>query len=176
MSFQQCVKAGLLAAAVIASFSQAAVAAPGVPPGARMKPAASEEAGGTESYTERKVVKIYLNNGNGFGSALNAFTFNTIESGTVNCTNGAGCTVGQDSMVQLSPNGGNWAICLAVDGVYSSCQYQGNLPDVSSFVVGNAKGFSAKVPFGLHAVRTDVFVDAASTLHGWQTDTRVYKP
>jgi hypothetical protein len=122
------------------------------------------------------VVKIYLNNGNGAGSALSAFVFNTIESGTVNCTNSAGCTVGQDSMVQLSPNSGNWAICLAVDGVYSTCQYQGNMPDVSTFVVGNAKGFSAKVPFGLHAVRTDVYVEAASSLYGWQTDTRVYKP
>jgi hypothetical protein len=176
MSVQQCVKAGLLAAAVIASFSQAAVAAPGGPPGARMMPSATEGAGGTESYTERKVVKIYLNNGNGGGSALSAFVFNTIESGTVNCTNAAGCHVGQDSMVQLAPNGGNWAICLAVDGVYSTCQYQGNLPDISSFVVGNAKGFSGTVPFGLHTVRTDVYVEAASALYGWQTDTRLYKP
>ncbi len=176
MSIQPLFKAGLLAAAVIALSSQAAVAAPGTPPGARMKPAATEGAGGTESYTVRKVLKIYINNGNGFGSALSAATFNTIESGTVNCTNAAGCTVGQDSMVQLAPNGGNWAICLAVNGIYSTCQYQGHLPHVSSFVVGNAKGFSATVPFGLHTVRTDVYVDAASTLHGWQTDTRVYKP
>jgi hypothetical protein len=176
MSVQHYVKAGLLAAAVVASFSQATVAAPGAPAGAQMMPSAAEKAGGTESYVERKVVKIYLNSGNGAGSALNALTFNTIESGTVNCTNAAGCTVGQDSMVQLSPNGGNWAICLAVDGVYSSCQYQGHTPDVSSFVVGNAKGLSGKVSFGLHAVRTDVFVDLASSLYAWQTDTRVYKP
>ncbi len=177
MSVQQCVKAGLLAAAVVASFSQAAVAAPsGHPPGARMMPSATEGAGGTESYAERKVVKIYLNNGNGGGSALSAFVFNTIESGTVNCTNAAGCHVGADSMVQLAPNGGNWAICLAVDGVYSTCQYQGNLPDISTFVVGNAKGFSGTVSQGLHTVRTDVYVEAASALYGWQTDTRVYKP
>jgi hypothetical protein len=175
MSLQQCFKAGLLAAAAVASFSQAAVAAPGVPPGARMMSAA-EGAGSTESYTERKVVKIYLNNGNGGGSALPAFVFTPIESGTVNCTNAAGCHVGQDSMVQLSPSGGNWAICLAVDGVYSTCQYQGNLPDIGTFVVGNAKGFSGAVSQGLHTVRTDVYVEAAGALYGWETDTRVYKP
>ncbi len=175
MSVQQCVKAGLLAAAIVASFSQAAMAAPGGPPGARMQ-SATEGVINPDSYQVRKAINIYLNNGNGGGSALSAFVFNTIESGTVNCTNAAGCHIGQDSMVQLSPNAANWAICLAVDGVYSTCQYQGNLPDIGVFVVGNAKGFSGTVASGTHAVRTDVYVEAASSLYGWQTDTRVYKP
>lgn len=127
------------------------------------------------THDPRKLVTTYVSAGNGAGSALTAATFNTIESRTVNCGNAAGCHIGQEAMVQLSTFG-NWAICLRVNGVSSTCQYQGNLPDISSFVVGNARGFSAAVAQGVHTVQTDVYVDVASTLFGWQTDHRVYKP
>lgn len=174
MSVQQLAKVGLLAAAAVVSLAQVAVAAPGSPAGARM--ASAERAGGIETHDPRKLVNTYVSSGNGAGSALAAGTFNTIESRTVNCANAAGCHIGQEAMVQLVPNGGNWAICTAVNGAYTTCQFQGNLADTSSFVVGNSRGFSVSVPQGVHTVQTDVFVSLASTLFAWQTDHRVYKP
>jgi hypothetical protein len=172
MSLQYIVKTSLVAAAAVVSLAQVAVAAPASPPGARM--ASAEQAGGIETHDPRKLVNTYVSVGN--GGALGAGLFNTIESRTVNCANAAGCHIGQESMVQLAPGGGNWAICLAVNGVYTTCQFQGHLPDVGTFVTGNARGFSVAVPQGVHTVQTDVFVSLASTLAQWQTDHRVYKP
>lgn len=120
-----------------------------------------------------KLVSTYVSNGT--GGALAAGTFNFVESRSVSCPNSGGCHIGQESMVQLVTSG-NWAICLSVDGIYTTCQYQGNLPHVGSYVVGNARGISGTVSLGRHTVKTEVYTDVASSLTRWQTDHRVYKP
>lgn len=165
-------KAVLCSAAVAFFASTAGAAQPGptLPAGKTM----SRSDIGTLTHDPRKLVTTYVSAGNGGGSGLSA-GFNFIESRTVKCGNAAGCHIGQESMVQVSTTG-NWAICLSVNGSYTTCQYQGNLPDVGSYVVGNARGFSVSVPTGTHTVQTEVYVDVASSLAQWQTDHRVYKP
>jgi hypothetical protein len=123
--------------------------------------------------TPLKLINTYVSNG--AGGSLAAFTFNFVESRTVNCPNLGGCHIGQESMVQLTTTG-NWAICLSVDGIQTTCQYQGNLPDTGPYVVGNARGISGTVRQGLHTVKTEVYTDVASSLIRWQTDHRVYRP
>jgi hypothetical protein len=123
--------------------------------------------------TPLKLVNTYISNG--AGAPLAAFTFNLVESRTVNCPNLAGCHIGQESMVQLTTTA-NWAICLSVDGLSTTCQYQGNLPHIGPYVVGNARGISGTVRQGLHTVKTEVYTEVASTLVRWQTDHRVYRP
>jgi hypothetical protein len=162
----------LYAAAILATVSQLAFAgAPGptLAPGKVMAP----QSIGVMTHDPRKLLKTYVSTGT--GGALAAGTFNFVESRTVDCPKATGCSIGQESMLQLNPGGGNWAICLSVNGAYTTCQFQGHLPDTGSFVVGNARGF-VSVPQGVHTVMTEVFVSLASTLAQWQTDHRVYAP
>lgn len=160
-----------ICAAAIASFGQWALAGqagPTLPAGKTM----SRGDIGPLTHDPRKLTNTYVSQGSG-GSLAAGFNF--IESRTVNCAPTSGCHIGQESMVQLSTTG-NWAICLSVDSTYTTCQYQGNLPDAGSYVVGNARGFSVGVTQGVHTVQTEVYVDVASTLAQWETDHRVYKP
>jgi hypothetical protein len=171
MSVQSSAKAGLMAAALIASMTQLAVAGgagPELPAGKSM----AKSAMGVMTHDPRKLVNTYISSGN--GGSLAANTFNFIESRTVDCNKTVGCLIEQDSMVQLSPGGGNWAICLSVNGTYTTCQFQGHLPDVGSYVVGNARG-NVLVAQGVHTVQTDVYTANASTLAQWQTSHRVFR-
>jgi hypothetical protein len=172
MSIRSSAKLSLLAASVLALASQAALAGaagPTLPPGKSM----AQTNIGPLTHDSRKLLKTYVSQGN--GGALAAGAFNFVESRTVDCPKAGGCHIGQEAMVQLNPGGGNWAICTSVNAVYTTCQFQGHLPDVGTFVVGNSRGFVA-VPQGVHTVQTDVFVSNASTLAQWQTDHRTYSP
>jgi len=171
MSVQFSAKASLMAVALIASMTQIAMAGgarPELPAGKSM----AKSPNGVLTHDPRKLQKTYISSGN--GGSLAAGTFNFVESRTVSCSVTVGCVIAQESMVQLSPGGGNWAICLEVNGAYTTCQFQGHLPDTGSFVVGNARG-NVLVPQGTHTVQTDVFTSNAATLAAWQTDHRVYK-
>lgn len=171
MPVQSTAMKSLYAAAILATVSQMAFAgsaSPALPPGKSM----AAQGVGTLTHDPRKLLKTYVSLGNG-GSLVAGFNF--VESRTVDCPKVAGCSIGQESMLQLNPGGGNWAICLSVNGSYTTCQFQGHLPDTGSFVVGNARGFLS-VPQGVHTVQTEVFVSLASTLAQWQTDHRVYAP
>jgi hypothetical protein len=171
MAVRLSAKACLLAATVFASMTQLAMAAgasPDMPAGKAMAQSANQ----VLTHDPRKLVNTYISSGS--GGALSAGVFNPVESRTVNCNKIGGCVIEQDSMIQLSPGGGNWAICLSVNGTYTTCQFQGHLPDVGSFVVGNARG-NVLVAQGIHTVATDVFTSNASTLAAWQTDHRVFR-
>lgn len=159
-------------ATAAALFAPLTIAGDGAPPGANLQAPRA----GVETVTNpHKLLKTHIADGNGFGSALAAATFNVIDSRTVTC--GATCTIGIESMVQLNPGGGNWAICLRANGASLSCQYQGHLPDTSTFVVGNARGVTnASLAAGSYVVTTEVFTNNAAFLYGWQTDYRIYKP
>jgi hypothetical protein len=164
--------AALAASAALALVSQAAMARDGSPLGANMQ---AETLGIATVANPHKLKTTHTANANGFGSALAAGAFNVIDSRNVNCADI--CTIGIESMVQINPAGGNWAICLRANGVYLTCQYQGHLPDVSTFVVGNARGVTnASLAAGVYVVQTEVFTANASSLYGWQTDYRIYKP
>lgn len=169
MSVRFSAKAGLMAAVVIASMTQLAMAdgaRPELPIGKTMA-----EPPGVLTHDPRKLLITYISSGTGGSLAAGAFNF--VESRTVNCAKAGGCIISQESMLQLNPGGGNWAICLSVNGTYTTCQFQGHLPDTGSFVVGNARG-NVAVPTGVHTVQTDVFTSNAGTLAAWQTDHRVY--
>lgn len=80
-------------------------------------------------------------------------------------------------MAQLEPQGGDWAICLKIDGVTASCQYQGVLGGPSGYVTGNARGVKTGVANGSHTVLTQLYVEGAGATYAYyQTDVRVYKP
>lgn len=137
---------------------------PGVPESARMAPMV---------VPALKLIRSYISNG--ISAPLSASTFTVLDTRTVNCPNTAGCYIGQESMVSLDPAGGNWAICLKVNAAYTTCQMQGQLAHLGSFVVGNARGV-ASVPQGSHTVQTTVYAEAAGLVAQWQTDYRLYKP
>jgi hypothetical protein len=112
---------------------------------------------------------------NGNGGTLNP-GFNTIDSHTLNCKKGP-CTVAVTEMVQLQTPDGLWAICPNVDGTYTNpgCPYQGSIAaGGSSYVTGNGQG-SITVATGSHTVRTDVYVNQASSLANWQSTYTMYK-
>ena len=171
MAVRLSAKACLLAATVFASMTQLAMAAgasPDMPAGKTMANTANQ----VLTHDPRKLVNTYISSGN--GGALSAGVFNPIESRTVNCNKIGGCVIEQDSMIQVSPGGGNWAICLSVNSTYTTCQFQGHLPDVGTYVIGNARG-NVLVAQGIHTVQTDVYTANASTLAAWQTDHRVFR-
>lgn len=166
-----------LAAAVAALVSTLAQAGPaGTPRGA---PKAAPDAAVQPATTSgpKKLLNTWIQQGNGTNSPLTAFAFNTLETSTVNCNNAAGCTIGLESMVQLKPQGGDWALCLLVDGTTTSCQYQGSLAASSGYVVGNALGLRAGVASGAHTVTTQIYSEGTgATYTYYQTNIRVYKP
>jgi len=105
--------------------------------------------------------------------------YTLVDERRVECTNAKGCHIGQESAVSTMFMVGNWAICLSVDGVRTTCQLQGQLcvsEGEGCFISGSARGFSARVTEGFHTVRTEVYTSTGATLFSWQTDHRVYKP
>lgn len=164
-----------LAAIAMVSLVAAYAAGPaGSPPGAG-------HANATEAAPlvigPKKLINTYIGQGNGNNAALPQFAYTTIDTATVKCPNTAGCTIGIESMTQLKPQGGDWAICLRVDGVSVSCQYQGHQGSGSGYVVGNARGVKAGVTLGDHTVTTQLYAEGAgATYAAYQSDYRVYKP
>lgn len=164
------------AIATAALVSTLAFAGSGMPHGAPKASAESLVQPAT-TYGPKKLVNTWFQQGNGSNAPLTQFGFTTIETSTVNCNNAAGCTIGLESMVQLKPQGGDWAICLLVDGTTTSCQYQGHLASTSGYVVGNAQGLRTGVTSGAHTVATQIYAEGAgATYTYYQTAARVYKP
>lgn len=163
-----------LATAAVAGLAAAQAAGPaGSPPGAKVPQAqVSPQISGV-----KKLVATYMGQGNGNNAALPQFAFTTIDSGTVKCGNTAGCTIGIESMAQIKPQGGDWAICLQVDGTNTTCQYQGIQGSTTGYVVGNARGIRTAVALGNHTVATVLYVEGAGCTYAYyETDYRVYKP
>ena len=174
MSIRSFAPAAITLAALCSALAHAA--SPGMPHGApKAAPSAAVEPATTSG--PKKLLNTWIQQGNGSNAPLPQFAFTTLETSTVNCNNAAGCTIGLESMAQLQPQGGDWAICLLVDGVSTSCQYQGSLAASSGYVVGNARGVRAGVASGNHTVTTQLYAEGAgATYTYYQTDIRVYKP
>jgi len=174
MKLQTIAKIALATTAMASLVAAHAAGSDGMPPGISggKAPGAKPDAVGPE-----KMIATYVKAGNGNNAALPQFAFTTIDSSVVNCKNTGGCSIGIETMAQLKPQGGDWAICLKVDGVTASCQYQGNLGGPSGYVVGNARGFKTGVAFGNHTVDTQLYVEGAGCTYAYyQSDIRVYKP
>jgi len=168
------VKAGLVGASLVALFSQA-FAQSGMPPG--VAAAAPSDVSVLAAVGPKKLINTFIAAGNGGASALPTGVYTVIDTSAVNCGNAAGCTYGFESMVQIKPVAGDWAICLFVDSISVSCQYQGHLGSTSGWVVGNARGVRLGVAQGAHTVQTKVYVEGTgAVLAAYQTDYRVYKP
>jgi hypothetical protein len=164
----------LIALSLVATAAVAFAGPAGTPKGAPAQAAQSNSAptaGGKE-----KLVATYDAVGNGSGTSLPQFGFTTVASSTVKCESG-GCSIGIESMAQITPKGGDWAICLLVDGTSVSCQYQGVQGSTSGFVVGNARGWASGLSAGNHTVDTQLYAEGAGATYAYfQTDSRVYKP
>lgn len=174
MTHRSFVPAAVAAAVLLSTLAHAA--SPGAPQGAP-RAAASALVEPMTTTGPKKLLNTWIQQGNGSNAPLTQFGFTTLETSTVNCNNAAGCTIGLESMAQLQPQGGDWAICLLVDGVSTSCQYQGSLAASSGYVVGNARGVRAGVASGSHTVTTQLYAEGAgATYTYYQTDIRVYKP
>ena len=172
MTSRMMVSAAFAASVLVSTLALAGPA--GSPPGAGMKRAAATP---EATVGPKKLVNTWIGSGNGNNAALPQFVYTTIETTVVNCANAAGCTIGIESMAQIKPQSADWAICLRVDGVSASCQYQGNLQGPSGYVIGNARGVKTGITTGSHTVTTQLYVEGVgATYAAYQTDVRVYKP
>jgi hypothetical protein len=173
MTMQSLLRASALAASAVACLTTSAFAGGGEPHG--VGASMTERATRTEAAgPARKLLSTYSFTANAAGLALAAGTFTVIDTTVVNCTTAAGCRIGLDAMAQVAPAGGDWAICLYVDGVSAGCPFQG-VNGVGSFVVGNYNGFSDAVSNGLHTVEMKAFASNAANLYRWTVNYRVYK-
>ena len=126
--------------------------------------------------TKEKLITTYDAVGNGNGASLPQFAFTTVATSQVSCANAAGCSIGMESMAQVTTGGADWAICLVIDGSSVECQYQGVQSGPSGYVVGNARGWGT-VATGTHTVVTQLYTESATATYAYfQTDTRIYKP
>jgi hypothetical protein len=172
MSIRTLAAVSLLATAVAASAAGLA----GSPHGAPAQAQAQDTSPLAGPNTKETLISTYDAVGNGNSASLPQNAFTTIAASNVKCTNTNGCSIGIESMVQIQSGGGDWAICLLIDGAQTSCQFQGVQSGPSSFVVGNARGWGT-VAAGTHSVQTQVYVSGPSaTYQYFQTDARVYKP
>jgi hypothetical protein len=170
MSIRTFVAVSLLATTV-AAIAGGSGSPQGAPAAARAQPDA--ELG---PNTKETLLATYDASGNGQSASLPQFAFTTIASSKVKCGNATGCSIGIESMAQLRTGGGDWAICLLIDGNAVSCQYQGVQSGPSGFVVGNARGWGS-VSKGSHTVETQLYAEGSgATYQYFQTDARVYKP
>lgn len=167
-------KVALAATTVVMSMVVQAAGPAGTPAGAVNNNAQGIK---PDAVGPEKLLATYIGSGNGNNAALPQFAFTTVDSATVNCKNTGGCTIGIETMAQLKPQGGDWAICLQVDGTNTSCQYQGHQGSTTGYVVGNARGVRTGVAFGNHSVATVLYVEGAGCTYAYyQSDYRVYKP
>jgi hypothetical protein len=143
----------------------------GMPPGARP----SREMAPPQGIGPKKLQKSWLAAGNGGGASLPQFAFTTVDTTTVSCTV-TNCTIGVETMAQIQPKGGDWAICLLVDGSSVSCQYQGLQGQTTGYAVGNARGVATGLAIGNHTVTTQLYAEGSGCVYAYyQTDSRVYK-
>jgi hypothetical protein len=163
----------IVAVSLLASAVAAVAAGSGSPKGVQTQNGVNGNSG---PNTKEKLTGTYIAVGNGNSTGLTPFTFTTVASSSVKCSNAAGCTIGIGAMAQMQTSGGDWAICLSIDGGYVECQYQGVQSGPSSFVVGNARG-TGTVAVGTHTVNLDLYGEgSAPTYQYFQMDTAVYKP
>ncbi len=101
--------------------------------------------------------------GNGNSTSLPQFTFTPIDAGSV-LTCKKACTVSADVSAQVQTAGGDWAICITVDGSDIECQYQGVQSGPSSFVMGNA-GASAGASAGSHTFQTQLYAEGSGATY-----------
>jgi hypothetical protein len=163
----------LLTALCLAGTAAAAAAAAGngMPPGVKMRDQGTLAAIGDNLKLQKTVTGL----GNGLGASLPQFAFTTIDERTVTCAVAAGCAIGMEAMAQMKPQGADWAICLYIDGLSVSCQYQGIQGSTTGYVVGNARGMGT-VAQGNHTVTTQLYTEAATSTYAYfQTDYRIYK-
>jgi len=132
---------------------------------------------GTEAVTvfgPKKLLDTYM--AIGFNTIPLSSGYNTVDTSVVTCPNNVqACTIGLESMAQLTTGGGDWAICLKVDGIAPSCQYQGVQGSLTGLVVGNARGARQNLAPGTHTVETQIHVQNSGSLYFFHTDYRVYK-
>jgi len=113
-------------------------------------------------------------NGNGESASLPQFAFTEVADASVSCKKA--CSIEVEAMSQIQTAGADWAICLVVDGVDVSCQYQGVQAGPSSFVVGNARGFAAALAVGTHDVQMQLYSESATaTYQYFQMDVNILK-
>lgn len=175
----------LVACACLAALAVPALALPPVPVGPAAAPpnaVIQSDTPGTEAVTvfgPKKLLDTYMAIGPST-IALTQNAYNTVDTSVVTCPASAvACTIGLESMAQINPAGNDWAICLLVDGISPSCQYQGVPGSVTGLAVGNARGARQNLAPGSHTVQTQVFVQnhvaASVNLYFFHTDYRVYK-
>lgn len=158
----------LLSALGVAGIASAA--GTGMPKGAKVRDVGAQATIGSSM----KLLKTVTGVGNGLGAALTP-GFNTVDERSVSCTVAAGCAIGFEAMAQLKPQGSDWAICLLIDSVSVSCQYQGIQGSTSGYVVGNARGMGT-VAQGTHTVTTQIYTESSTATYTYyQTDYRIYK-
>ncbi len=173
MSIASLLRINLLAVSAATCLITNSIAAGGEPGG--MDAAAAQGVAPANAAAVGRVLQsTYSTTGNGNGSALPAATFSVVDTTTIVCGPVAGCYIGMEAMVQLAPSGGDWAICLYVDGVSVNCPYQG-VNGVSSFVVGNYRAISGLVAKGTHTAELRVYTSTAGGLYRWSVDYRKYK-
>lgn len=101
----------------------------------------------------------------------------TIDTANVKCANASGCIIGVAAMVQAISNGGGgqWAICVLVDGNQAApgCPTQGIVP-TSNYVVGNLRT-NTPVATGTHTVVTEIVMPNAGSIAARESDITVYK-
>jgi hypothetical protein len=165
--------ASALAACVAAGAAWAGPA--GSPPGSPAMHAGALVS--PNASVKETLIGSYDAKGNGQTAPLPQYAYTTIATTTFKCTNSTGCSVVIESMDQIQPMGGDWAICLLVDGTSVSCQYQGVQGGPSSYVVGNARGWAGGLAQGTHTVTTQLYVEGAGAAYVYfQTDVSVFKP
>jgi hypothetical protein len=168
----------LAGASLLASTAIAFAAPSGAPQGApAQSPYGASSFAVAGANTQELLSGTYIAEGNGNSTPLTQGGFTTIASSNVKCNHAHGCSFGIESMAQMQTGGGDWAICLMVDGAAVSCQFQGVQSGPSSFVVGNALGFASGIAQGFHTVDTMLYTQSASaTYQYFQTNVNVYKP
>ncbi|MFO1339467.1 MAG: hypothetical protein U1F53_14800 [Burkholderiaceae bacterium] len=174
MNVQSITKIALTGAA-LASLVATVMAAPATPSGAPAGVRVSKQVAPPQGIGPKKLKATYLAAGNGNGASLPQYAFTTVDSTTVSCST-ANCTIGIETMAQMTPLGADWAICLVVDGAYASCQYQGIQGSTTGWAVGNARGMATGLAVGSHTVDTQVYTEASGAMYAYyQSDVRVYK-
>jgi hypothetical protein len=167
--------------------AQARGPAPGAPNigSSAAVPAGSDGPDSTEAvaaFGPKRLVETFMAKGPGSVPISLGAQWTTLDSSTVVCPGTNICTIGLESMVQIHPLGGNWAICLKIDNIAHSCQLQGTWGQGGNgIVVGNARGALQNLQPGPHTVSTEVFLQNPPTSGGpakvyfFHTDYRIYK-
>ncbi|HEX4509783.1 MAG TPA: hypothetical protein VH328_06885 [Burkholderiaceae bacterium] len=160
-----------LSAATIA----AVAGSTGTPKGAA--PAFAQANVQPDSAIAEKLATSYDITGNGNSAALPQYSYTTVAQSTIKCNHAHGCSFGLASMAQVQTSGGDWAICLLVDGTSVSCQYQGVQSGPSGFVVGNARGWATGIASGNHVVALQLYAEGTAAAYAYyELDVGEYTP